>query len=300
MRRFVRLCVTMTAAIGLSAMSASALAQSHQSTSHHQSAVTDLPDLPMAPAPINVDPYEKFNRAMFSVNKVFLGLFIEPAEYIYTNGIWSPVQNRVSDFYSNVKEINTIPNDLLQGKVSYFFNDTWRFLINSTLGLGGLFDVAKHMGLPPHHTDFGQTLSVWGGQQSAYLMLPILGPGTFRDDFALPFDTVMSPYPYIKPTGDAWALYAGKELNRQASLFPVYQEMRSAFDPYVFARNAYMQHRHAEIAQNNVPYDVYVADYYAKPLNANTADQAPKTQRVSKNHTVADNTGKLGKLGNIH
>ncbi|MDF1654520.1 MAG: VacJ family lipoprotein [Coxiellaceae bacterium] len=200
-----------------------------------------------------VDPYEKFNRGVFEFNKVFLGLFVEPIAYIYSNGVWSPVQRGVSNVYNNISTVTTLPNDLLQGKVKYFFNDFWRLIINSTIGIGGIFDVAKHMGLKPHQTDFGMTLATWGAKRSKFIMLPILGPSTFRDGFAIPFNVYMSPYPYFNKSGTVWALLGGKQLDLQARLMPAYKLMRDAFDPYVFIRNGYMQARNSQIRRNSLP-----------------------------------------------
>lgn len=208
----------------------------------------------------NADPYEKFNRGVFEFNKVFLGLFVEPVAYIYTNGVWSPVQRGVSNVFNNISTVTTLPNDLLQGKVKYFFNDFWRLVINSTIGVGGIFDVAKHMGLKPHQTDFGMTLATWGAKRSKFIMLPILGPSTFRDGYAIPFNTGMSIYPYWNSNAITFGLYGAKEVDQQGRLLPAYQMMRQAVDPYAFTRNAYLQARNAQIARNNVPLKDYQPD----------------------------------------
>lgn len=208
----------------------------------------------------NADPYEKFNRGVFEFNKVFWGLFIEPVAYIYTNAVWSPVQRGVSNVFNNISTVTTLPNDLAQGKVKYFFNDFWRLVINSTIGVGGIFDVAKHMGLKPHQTDFGMTLATWGAKRSKFLMLPILGPTTFRDGFAIPINTLASVYPWWKSNGITYGLYGAKEVDQQGRLLPAYQMMRNAVDPYVFMRNGYLQARNGQIALNKVPLSKYNPD----------------------------------------
>ncbi len=201
----------------------------------------------------NVDPYEKYNRGVFEFNRVVLGLFAEPIAYLYSNGVWSPVQRGVSNVFNNINTVTTLPNDLLQGKVKYFFNDFWRLVINSTIGIGGIFDVAKHMGLKPHQTDFGMTLATWGAKKSKFIMLPILGPSTFRDMFAIPFNIGASPYPYFSTNGATYGLMAAKQIDLQSRLMPVYKMMRESFDPYVFVRNGYVQARNSQIRRNALP-----------------------------------------------
>lgn len=219
---------------------------------------TDSPKTATAEKPMQAeyesqDPYENFNRAIFQFNLVFSGLFIEPPIYLYRNGIWSPIQHRVSNFFDNVSTITTLPNDLLQGKMKYFFNDFWRLAINSTIGIGGLFDVAKRMGLKRHQTGFGDTLTQWGATQSPFLVLPVLGPSTFRDAFAIPFNTFTSPYPYLNPDSFMYGMAATRELDSQARLLPAYQAMRQAFDPYIFMRNGFFRVREAALERNQVP-----------------------------------------------
>jgi phospholipid-binding lipoprotein MlaA len=256
------------ASLGLAlSFSATAMATAHvppaHQAKHAHTAKTSDAAVTMPTDYKAMDPYEGFNRAMFQFNQVFSGLFIEPVIYIYSNGVWSPVQHRVSNFFDNDTTVTTLPNDLLQGKVKYFFNDFWRLVINSTIGVGGLFDVAKHMGLKPHQTGFGDTLAQWGAKKSPFIVLPLLGPSTFRDAFAIPFNTAASPYPYLNPDSVMYGVTAAKEYDSQARLLPVYQAMRKAFDPYVFMRNGYFQVREAALARNQIPLSQLNSDGYS-------------------------------------
>lgn len=202
------------------------------------------------PADPNLDPYESFNRKVFAFNKVADGLLLKPWAYLYTNGIWSPAQHSIHNAFNNIAMITTIPNDLLQGNGKFFLNDICRFVINSTAGIAGLFDVARHVGLPPHQNDFGSTLAKWGAKKSAFVDIPLLGALTLRDTFAWPIDTGMSIWPYLYPEKKRYALYAASLVDARAQLLPADKLMNKAFDPYVFYRNAYLQNRAAEIAEN--------------------------------------------------
>jgi phospholipid-binding lipoprotein MlaA len=296
MKAFQRTALTLAATLSFTLLTTTAVAN-HKTQAKASPTTQDMPVLPEAMTPsINIDPYKGFNKAMFQFNQVFSGLFIEPWAYLYENAVWSPVQHGVSNVYNNLHEVTNIPNDLLQGKVTYALNDFWRLLINSTVGIGGIFDVAKHMGLKKHNTDFGQTLATWGATQSRYLVLPFIGPSTFRDAFAMPFDTFgMSVWPYIHPHSTAYWLYAGKELSQQAALLPVYRTMHGAFNPYVFMRSSYLQNRNAAIAKNAMPYNEFIqSEGFA---SAQHTAPVPAPVRISKNHPATG--GKLGKLGKL-
>ncbi|MFT4671753.1 MAG: phospholipid-binding lipoprotein MlaA [Pseudohongiellaceae bacterium] len=134
----------------------------------------------VACASSEVDPYEGFNRKMASFNNGVDIAVIKPAAQVYKAAAPKPVQTSVSNFFANLGEPWTAINQLLQGRVKMAGSDTGRFLVNSTLGVAGLFDVAASMGLPRHQEDFGQTLGVWGLPQGPYIVLPMLGPSSGR------------------------------------------------------------------------------------------------------------------------
>ena len=145
----------------------------------------------------NPDPLEGLNRGVWDFNETVINSVARPVVDIYETVTPVPIRNGIVNFFGNLNEIPNAANSLLQGKVKQAANDTGRFLINTTLGLGGLFDVASKVGLHVGDgEDFGQTLAVWGVGQGPYLMLPFLGPTTFRDAPADFIDSFLDPFSY--------------------------------------------------------------------------------------------------------
>lgn len=138
------------------------------------------------------DPWEDFNRSVFAFNEGVDAATLKPISKAYRNVVPSFVRYRVSNFFSNLRDIPNAMNDLLQGKLKQSANDVLRFTINTTFGVLGLFDAASVAGLEKHNEDIGQTLGIWGVSSGPYLVLPLLGPSTLRDvtnvveDYALP------------------------------------------------------------------------------------------------------------------
>ncbi len=201
------------------------------------------------------DPYENFNRPMFAFNMTLDHLFLRPITHVYTFVTPKPVQKGVTNAFNNVDEVITIPNDILQGKFLFMLNDVWRVVLNSTVGIAGLFDVAKHMGLRPHYETFGLTLAYWqGNQQSPYLVLPFIGPGTFRSAYGTMMDVPASPF-FLIPW-DYWYVDVGLRglnlVNRRSALMEANRMIDTAFDPYVFVRSAYTQTMDKITAENQV------------------------------------------------
>jgi len=203
------------------------------------------------PGNVSVDPYEKFNRAMFAFNQDVDHLVYRPVAKVYRAVLPHRLRSGIGNAFDNIEELNTLPNDLLQGRIRYIFLDFWRFVINSTVGVGGLFDVASKMGLPRHYEDFGMTFAYWsGGVRSPYLVIPFLGPSTFRTAFGLPFNVAASPWPYISPGVIGWSAFGLKFANIRAQFLDSDKLVDDAFDPYIFVRNAYLQRRNAQIDAN--------------------------------------------------
>ena len=192
----------------------------------------------------NNDPYENYNRHAFKLNQTLDKIFFKPVATVYKTILPWPITKGIGNFFSNLEQVPTIINDLLQGEFYDATSDTWRLLINTTVGIGGLVDVASKIDLPSHHRDFGLTLAKWGYTSSAYLVLPILGPRTVRG--------VFSVYLYINDiawrNGLTWASF----VNARAQLLDFDQTIKQAsFDPYVFQRNAYLQRRNYVIRKNS-------------------------------------------------
>lgn len=197
------------------------------------------------------DPLEGFNRAMFTFNDKLDIYLIKPIAQLYNAIMPKPLNQGVHNFFNNLGEVPTIANDLLQLNFYQMSKDVARLAINSTLGIGGLFDMATRMHLPYFQNDFGLTLAYWGYKDSSYLVLPFLGSNTIRDGIGIPFDYFeFTVYPYIKPQSTRYQLLALYVVDHRANLLqfePVLEE--AAIDKYVFMRNAYMQHRTFQIEQ---------------------------------------------------
>ncbi len=198
------------------------------------------------------DPYEGFNRAMFGVNRVIDTVALKPAAKVYNFVTPNCLQKGITNGFDNIYEITTFPNDVLQGKVKFALVDMWRLIINSTIGIGGLFDVASRMGLPKHYQDFGMTLAYWEGtaKPAPYLVLPLLGSTTFRAGFGKIFDLAASPWPY----GDFSTFIYPQILNYvsfRSNLLPADPLIWHSFDPYVFVRSAYLQRR-SDLLETNL------------------------------------------------
>lgn len=213
--------------------------------------------MPTAP-PIN-DPYENFNRSIFSFNDVLDTYFLVPVSKFYNKVMPKPLNRGIYNAFSNLNNFPTIGNDLLQGNFYQATSDSWRFFVNSTAGAGGLFDVARNMGLDPNTEDFGLTLARWGYTDSSYLVLPFLGPSTVRDAAGLPVDYfIFSPYNYIEDSRTRYTLYALNIVSKRAQLLQ-YQDLYNqiALDRYAFIRNAYLQQRSNAIDRNQNLSDPY-------------------------------------------
>ncbi len=185
------------------------------------------------------DPYENFNRKMFGFNDHVDNYVAEPISNAYKWITPQFMQTGIFNFFNNLKNVNVVINDVLQAKFSQSAEDTGRFAINSTVGLGGLFDVAKHVGLEQNEEDFDQTLAVWGVPQGSYLVLPILGPSTARGIPGAVFDTAANPASYI-----GMPVQLVSMLNARASAEGALKFIdEAALDPYVFTRESFLQWR---------------------------------------------------------
>jgi len=203
------------------------------------------------------DPAEKVNQAIFKFNDIVDRAILKPLSDGYV--VITPRKGRiiVSNFFDNTQYFGTILNDLLQGKGKQGISDLGRFLINTTLGIGGLFDPATSIGLVKHKEDFGQTLAVWGAPSGAYLVLPVLGPNTVRNTPDIVVSTLTDALFYAgyfvtSVVTIPISILGAVDLRSRAS-----ESIRfvneSALDPYVFTREAWMQHRTYLIYDGNPP-----------------------------------------------
>lgn len=197
------------------------------------------------------DPWESFNRAMFTFNDTADKYVLKPVTKGYRKVTPEPMRRGVSNVFGNALELRNVVNGLLQGKPGQAGKNTGRFLINSTLGVAGLFDVAQHMGLEKGDgEDFGQTLAVWGVNDGPYLVLPLLGPRTLRDAAATPVDWASDPVTYIDHTRTAYEVRALDFIDTRSSLMAMEQDIGS--DKYTLYRDAYLQRREYLIKDGEV------------------------------------------------
>lgn len=197
------------------------------------------------------DPYEPLNRQMFKINTCLDKTVLRPAAIAYNHLIPSPIQQGVSNAFNNLLGPEAIVNDLLQGKPKYAVVDFLRTLLNSTLGILGVIDVAKHMGLPVHSNDFGKTFAVWSAnKKSAYLMIPFFGPSTLRDAIGLPLAATTNPLFYFQSNVITYVPFAVYYVNLRAELLPLDKLIEDSFDPYAAVRDAYLQRRNEAVIAN--------------------------------------------------
>lgn len=199
----------------------------------------------------DVDPWQGFNRAMFKFNDSLDRWFLKPLAKGYRFVTPNPLEKGISNVFSNIGEVPSTLNGVLQGNIKGAAHDTGRFLVNSTLGVGGIFDVAKHMKLPADDKeDFGQTLAVWGTGQGNYLVLPFLGPTTIRDGFAKPVDWYTDPTTYIDHERTRWSVRFVSLLDTRASYLPLEDNITG--DKYTFIRDVYLDRRNYLIHNGQV------------------------------------------------
>ena len=164
-----------------------------------------------------------------------------------------PVRNGVGNFFSNLWEPNTILNDLLQGKFAHAGRDTGRFVINTTLGLFGLMDVATHLDLPKRREDFGQTLAVWGVPAGPYLVLPLFGPSNLRDSAGTIPNYAGADLVYTLDSPERWYASGLRLVDGRARLLGVDDVLDLQPDKYLFLREGYRQQRNHLIYDGNPP-----------------------------------------------
>lgn len=189
----------------------------------------------------NPDPYEGFNRGVMNFNDGADRRVLKPIARGYRWITPRFVEDGVGNFFSNLNEPVVALNQLLQGKPGLALKDTGRFLINSTIGLAGLIEVADSMGLEKHQEDFGQTFGVWGIEQGPYLVLPFWGPSNPRDGIGDLIGSFGFAPRYVDDVTARNLLYALSLINRRASLLDA-EELISG-DRYLFIRDAYLQRR---------------------------------------------------------
>lgn len=205
---------------------------------------------PLQPDPR--DPLERFNRSISVFNDRLDRAVARPVAVAYRKITPTPVRTGVSNFWANIHYPATVINQFLQGKPVTGMQDLGRFLLNTVVGVGGFLDPATAAGLDRNDEDFGQTLGKWGVPPGPYLVLPLLGPSSFRDGTGRIADRFANPVHYVDDWRWQLGLNAFDLLDRRVRLLPLTESLHDVYDPYSFARQAYFQQREYAIHDGNV------------------------------------------------
>ena len=202
------------------------------------------------------DPWEGMNRKTFAFNEKLDEAVLKPVAQGYQKVVPAPAREGVNNFFANLEDIGTSLNNFLQGKPKEGLSDAGRFVINSTLGIFGLWDVASPMGLEKHDEDFGQTLGRWGVRSGPYLVLPLLGPSSARDAPARIVDPSWYYSTYIDPESVYWGLRGLDIVRTRANLLSAESVLQqAALDKYTFIRDAWLQRRRSQVYDGRPPRD---------------------------------------------
>ena len=200
------------------------------------------------------DPLEGWNRGVYKFNDKFDDYLARPVAETYEDWIPREVRDRVRNFFGNLADPFIGINNMLQGKFAEGFDDWTRFLLNTTVGLVGIHDVATDFGLEKHNEDFGQTFGRWGAGTGPYLVLPIFGSSNLRDGVGLAADMVTDPLGEVRPIDLRNSAIATRAVQTRADLLGASRVLeQAALDRYVFQRDAYLQRRRSLVYDGRPP-----------------------------------------------
>jgi phospholipid-binding lipoprotein MlaA len=202
----------------------------------------------------NPDPWEGLNRKTYAFNDALDRAVLKPVAQGYQRITPVVVQHGVNNFYDNIDDVATSLNNFLQGKPLQGLSDAGRFVVNTVLGIFGLWDVATPLGLEKHNEDFGQTLGVWGLPPGPYLVLPLLGPSSARDAPARVVDPAWYYADKVDPERLYWGLWGLEKVRTRANLLKAESILdAAALDKYTFTRDAWLQRRRAQVYDGSPP-----------------------------------------------
>lgn len=221
------------------------------------------------------DPLEAMNRGVYKFNDRVDKAVLRPTARAYRAVVPQFVRQSVNNAFANVNDLSVGLNNALQGKFTTAYSDFGRVMINSTLGVLGLFDVASEAGIEKHQEDFGQTLGWWGVRDGPFLMLPILGPSTARDTAGLAVDYVTNPLTYVDPSRAQNQITVTRIVSGRAALLDASKVLDTvALDQYQFVRDAYLQRRRNLVYDGKPPPD---KDAITAPPKPESAPSKPAT-----------------------
>lgn len=194
-----------------------------------------------SPLAMAADPWETMNTRIFAFNKTLDSWLLRPMAVAYVKVTPSIVRRGIGNFFSNIDDVNVLANDILQLKLRDAASDSGRLLINTTVGVGGIIDVASSVGLSKNEEDFGQTFGRWGVGPGPYVVLPFFGSSSVRDSVGLVLDTLFNPLQYYKEHEARTILIAVSYVDARASVLSL--EGLISGDEYLFMREAYLQQR---------------------------------------------------------
>lgn len=229
------------------------------------------------------DPWEKYNRKVHEFNNVIDRAVLRPVAKAYIRVVPRPIRTGISNFFRNLSQPITVINALLQGKPDIAANATMRFALNSTFGLGGLFDPASKINIPSEQEDFGQTLGTWGWKQSRYVELPMFGPRTLRDVVGMVVDRPLNPTRHFDPESQT-GLGVLQVVDIRTQLLSVDSMREGAADDYLLYRDSWMQRRSFQIFGDDDDDDKGVPAYLltAPVPMAEMAKPAPTPKKNKK------------------
>jgi len=223
------------------------------------------------------DPLEPTNRVFYAVNNGLDTVILRPAALVYRHAVPGPVREGVHNVLANIGTPVQLANDILEGKPRRAGDTTMRFLINTTAGVLGIFDVATKWGYPNHDADFGMTLALWGVPEGPFLFLPVLGPSDPRDASGFGVDIALDPFTWVGHPRDpgltalGWTRYGLNAVDsRERVLDALDQIKKTALDPYATFRSLYRQHRRAQIEELRNDKRETVPVWFSQPVNPST------------------------------
>jgi phospholipid-binding lipoprotein MlaA len=212
--------------------------------------------------PSKEDPWEGFNRTVFTFNDKVDQYALKPVAQGYVKVTPQPVRDSVTNFFSNIGDVYNVANNLLQLKIADGVSDLMRIVINTVFGVGGLFDVATLAKLPKHNQDLGLTFGHYGAPAGPYLVLPLFGPSTVRDAIGTGGNYFINPLTYLNPAAASWGLYGLDITSTRANLLGASDLLEgAAIDKYSFVRNTYLQRRRYLLAEGRSGASSNLPDY---------------------------------------